>query len=43
VLVGPAFHETFAIAETCDKETFLRYMQQVEQGDRLRRNVQSLG
>ena len=31
-LVGPAFHETFAIAETCDKEQFLQYMQQVEQG-----------
>ncbi len=32
-LVGPAFHETFTIAETCDKEQFLQYMQQVEQGD----------
>lgn len=31
-LVGPAFHETFAIAEACDKEQFLQYMQQVEQG-----------
>jgi uncharacterized protein YbcV (DUF1398 family) len=31
-LVGPAFHETFAIAETCDREQFLQYMQQVEQG-----------
>jgi len=31
-LVGPAFHETFAIAETCDKEQFLQYMRQVEQG-----------
>ncbi|GAA3241550.1 hypothetical protein GCM10010532_082680 [Dactylosporangium siamense] len=31
-LVGPAFHETFAIAETCDKEQFLQYMQRVEQG-----------
>ena len=31
-LVGPAFHETFAIAGTCDKEKFLRYMQQVERG-----------
>lgn len=31
-LVGPAFHDTFIIAETCDKEQFLRYMQQVEQG-----------
>lgn len=31
-LVGPAFHETFAIAETCDREEFLQYMQQVEQG-----------
>lgn len=31
-LVGPAFHEAFAIAETCDKEQFLQYMQQVEQG-----------
>lgn len=31
-LVGPAFHETFAIAETCDKEQFLRYMKQVEEG-----------
>ncbi|GAA1553593.1 hypothetical protein GCM10009827_087910 [Dactylosporangium maewongense] len=31
-LVGPVFHETFAIAETCDKEQFLQYMQQVEQG-----------
>ena len=33
ILVGPAFHETFAIAETCDREGFLRYMQQVEKGD----------
>jgi uncharacterized protein YbcV (DUF1398 family) len=32
-LVGPAFHDSFAIAETCDKEEFLQYMQQVEQGD----------
>src|SRR4051812_29108048 len=32
-LVGPAFHETFAIAAACDKEQFLQYMQQVEQGD----------
>ena len=32
-LVGPAFHDSFAIAETCDKEQFLRYMQQVEQGE----------
>jgi uncharacterized protein YbcV (DUF1398 family) len=31
-LVGPAFHETFAIAETCDKEQFLQFMQKVEQG-----------
>ena len=31
-LVGPAFHEMFVVAETCDKEQFLRYMQQVEQG-----------
>ncbi|MCW6006427.1 DUF1398 domain-containing protein [Micromonospora sp. CPCC 205371] len=31
-LVGPAFHETFAVAETCDKDRFLQYMQQVEQG-----------
>jgi uncharacterized protein YbcV (DUF1398 family) len=31
-LVGPAVHEPFAIAKTCDKEGFLRYMQQVEQG-----------
>ncbi|MFC5004566.1 DUF1398 family protein [Dactylosporangium cerinum] len=31
-LAGPAFHETFIIAETCDKEQFLQYMQQVEQG-----------
>jgi uncharacterized protein YbcV (DUF1398 family) len=31
-LVGPAFHETFAVAETCDKQQFLQYMQQVEQG-----------
>jgi len=31
-LVGPAFHETFTITETCDKEQFLRYMKQVEQG-----------
>jgi uncharacterized protein YbcV (DUF1398 family) len=30
-LLGPAFHESFAIAETCDKEQFLRYMQRVEQ------------
>jgi uncharacterized protein YbcV (DUF1398 family) len=32
-LVGPAFHETFAIARSCDKERFLQYMQQVEQGE----------
>jgi uncharacterized protein YbcV (DUF1398 family) len=31
-LVGPAFHETFAVAEACDKEQFLQYMQQIEQG-----------
>jgi len=31
-LVGPAFHETFAVAATCDKEQFLQYMKQVEQG-----------
>jgi len=31
-LVGPAFHETFAISETCDKEQFLKYMQQIEDG-----------
>lgn len=31
-LIGPAFHETFDIAETCDKEQFLQFMQQVEQG-----------
>jgi uncharacterized protein YbcV (DUF1398 family) len=31
-LVGPAFHETFTIADTCDKEQFLQYMRQVEQG-----------
>jgi uncharacterized protein YbcV (DUF1398 family) len=31
-LVGPAFHESFAIAETCDREQLLQYMQQVEQG-----------
>ena len=31
-LVGPAFHEMFAIAETCDKEQLLPYMQQVERG-----------
>jgi uncharacterized protein YbcV (DUF1398 family) len=32
-LNGPAFHETFAIAETCNQEQFLQYMQQVQQGD----------
>ncbi len=31
-LAGPAFHETFAIAETCDRERFLELMRQVEQG-----------
>jgi uncharacterized protein YbcV (DUF1398 family) len=31
-LVGPAFHEKFAIADTCDKDQFLQFMQQVEQG-----------
>jgi uncharacterized protein YbcV (DUF1398 family) len=31
-LVGPAFHEAFTIADTCDKERFLQYMQEVEQG-----------
>jgi uncharacterized protein YbcV (DUF1398 family) len=29
-LTGPAFHEAFAVAETCDREQFLRYIQQVE-------------
>jgi uncharacterized protein YbcV (DUF1398 family) len=32
-LVGPPFHETFAIAETCDKDQFIEYMQRVEQGN----------
>jgi len=32
MLVGPAFHETFAIAETCDKEQLLQYIQRVERG-----------
>lgn len=31
-LVGPAFHQTYVIAETCDKEQFLQYIQRVEQG-----------
>jgi uncharacterized protein YbcV (DUF1398 family) len=31
-LVGPAFHETFTVAETCDKERFLQYMRLVEEG-----------
>jgi len=31
-LVGPAFHDTFVISDSCDKEQFLQYMQQVEQG-----------
>jgi uncharacterized protein YbcV (DUF1398 family) len=31
-LIGPAFHETFTIADACDKERFLQYMQLVEQG-----------
>jgi uncharacterized protein YbcV (DUF1398 family) len=31
-LVGPAFHVTFAIAETSDKEWVLQYMKQVEEG-----------
>jgi uncharacterized protein YbcV (DUF1398 family) len=31
-LVGPAFHGTFAIAEASDKEWFLQYIKQVEQG-----------
>jgi uncharacterized protein YbcV (DUF1398 family) len=30
--IGPPFHETFAIADICDTEWFLHYMQQVEQG-----------
>jgi uncharacterized protein YbcV (DUF1398 family) len=29
-LVGPALHETFAIAQAPDKEWFLEYMKQVE-------------
>jgi uncharacterized protein YbcV (DUF1398 family) len=31
-LVGPAFHERFAIAETCDRQQFLETMREVEQG-----------
>ena len=31
-LVGPAFHDTFVISDSCDKEQFLQYMRQVEQG-----------
>jgi uncharacterized protein YbcV (DUF1398 family) len=31
-LLGPPFHEVFAIADACDKDQFLRYMQRVEQG-----------
>jgi uncharacterized protein YbcV (DUF1398 family) len=31
-LIGPAFHESFDIADTCDRSRFLQYMQQVEQG-----------
>ena len=31
-LVGPAFHETFPVADTCDRDEFLRFMQEVEQG-----------
>jgi uncharacterized protein YbcV (DUF1398 family) len=31
-LVGPAFHETFPVADTCDKEQFLQFMRQVEAG-----------
>ena len=29
-LIGPAFHETFDVADTCDKEEFLRYLRRVE-------------
>jgi uncharacterized protein YbcV (DUF1398 family) len=32
-LVGPEFHETFAVAEVCEKEQFLQYLQQIERGD----------
>jgi uncharacterized protein YbcV (DUF1398 family) len=31
-LSGPPFHEVFTVAETCDKEWFLRYMQRLEDG-----------
>ena len=31
-LIGPPFHETFAIAGTCDKDGFSRYLRQVAQG-----------
>lgn len=30
-LVGPPFHETFAVAQAADEEWFLQYMKQVEQ------------
>ena len=33
MLVGPAFHETFVVAGTCDREQFLQYMRRVEQGE----------
>jgi hypothetical protein len=29
--VGPPFHEVFPVADACNKDWFLRYMQQVEQ------------
>lgn len=31
-LLGPAFHDAFVIAETCDRDQFLQYMRQIEQG-----------
>lgn len=31
-LVGPPFHETFAVADTCDRERFARFMRRVEEG-----------
>ena len=30
--MAQAFHETFAISDTCDTEQFLQYMQRVEEG-----------
>jgi uncharacterized protein YbcV (DUF1398 family) len=31
-LIGPAFHDVFVVARTCEREQFLEYMRRVDQG-----------